>query len=175
MSRSTFPGWERHYSGLSDSDLPSMGQDPLSLSHTHAHRMHRSRRGHLSPDKDVLGDLGDSDMESNASVTSSVFSTQSERPRGSRALMWVWVNSKINQKKKKRKKNTQNWTTRHFWYRVLRKIDSSRENEVFLATNRFFYFRIRNRPPKGLKNCFKWEIKIIPFFAIVAKKKKTPK
>ncbi|XP_043284351.1 uncharacterized protein Rim isoform X2 [Venturia canescens] len=81
-------GWERHYSGLSDSDLPSMGQDPLSLSHTtYVHRMHRSRRGHLSPDKDVLGDLGDSDMESNASVTSSVFSTQSERPRGSRALI----------------------------------------------------------------------------------------
>ncbi|XP_011068593.1 PREDICTED: uncharacterized protein LOC105154631 isoform X2 [Acromyrmex echinatior] len=80
-------GWERHYSGLSDSDLPSIGHDPLTLSHSHAHRMHRPRRGHLSPDKDVLGDLGDSDMESIASVTSSAFSTQSERPRGSRALM----------------------------------------------------------------------------------------
>ncbi|XP_011691488.1 PREDICTED: regulating synaptic membrane exocytosis protein 2 [Wasmannia auropunctata] len=80
-------GWERHYSGLSDSDLPSIGHDPLTLSHSHAHRLHRSRRGHLSPDKDILGDLGDSDMESIASVTSSAFSTQSERPRGSRALM----------------------------------------------------------------------------------------
>ncbi|XP_050446670.1 regulating synaptic membrane exocytosis protein 2 [Cataglyphis hispanica] len=80
-------GWERHYSGLSDSDLPSIGHDPLTLSHSHAYRMHRPRKGHLSPDKDVLGDLGDSDMESIASVTSSAFSTQSERPRGSRALM----------------------------------------------------------------------------------------
>lgn len=80
-------GWEKHYSGLSDSDLPSIGHDPLTLPHSHAHRMHRQRKGHLSPDKDVLGDLGDSDMESIASVTSSAFSTQSERPRGSRALM----------------------------------------------------------------------------------------
>ncbi|XP_014476983.1 PREDICTED: regulating synaptic membrane exocytosis protein 2 isoform X2 [Dinoponera quadriceps] len=80
-------GWERHYSGLSDSDLPSIGHDPLTLPHSHAHRMHRPRKGHLSPDKDVLGDLGDSDMESIASVTSSAFSTQSERPRGSRALI----------------------------------------------------------------------------------------
>ncbi|XP_014604056.1 PREDICTED: regulating synaptic membrane exocytosis protein 1 isoform X8 [Polistes canadensis] len=80
-------GWERHYSGLSDSDLPSMGHDPLSLPHSNAHRLHRPRRGHLSPDKDVLGDLGDSDMESIASVTSSAFSTQSERPRGSRGLI----------------------------------------------------------------------------------------
>lgn len=81
-----FAGWERHYSGLSDSDLPSIGHDPLTL-HSHVHRLHRPKRGHLSPDKDVLGDLGDSDMESIASVTSSAFSTQSERPRGSRALM----------------------------------------------------------------------------------------
>ncbi|EFN68019.1 Regulating synaptic membrane exocytosis protein 2, partial [Camponotus floridanus] len=80
-------GWERHYSGLSDSDLPSIGHDPLTLSHSHAYRMHRPRKGHLSPEKDVLGDLGDSDMESIASVTSSAFSTQSERPRGSRALI----------------------------------------------------------------------------------------
>ncbi|KAL6440794.1 hypothetical protein ACFW04_003318 [Cataglyphis niger] len=80
-------GWERHYSGLSDSDLPSIGHDPLTLSHSHAYRMHRPRKGPLSPDKDVLGDLGDSDMESIASVTSSAFSTQSERPRGSRALI----------------------------------------------------------------------------------------
>ncbi|XP_061937034.1 uncharacterized protein LOC108001556 isoform X20 [Apis cerana] len=80
-------GWERHYSGLSDSDLLSIDHDPLSLPHSHAYRMHRPRRGHLSPDKDVLGDLGDSDMESVASVTSSAFSTQSERPRGSRGLI----------------------------------------------------------------------------------------
>ncbi|KAK1127006.1 hypothetical protein K0M31_004620 [Melipona bicolor] len=80
-------GWERHYSGLSDSDLLSIDHDPLSLPHSHAYRMPRPRRGHLSPDKDVLGDLGDSDMESIASVTSSAFSTQSERPRGSRGLM----------------------------------------------------------------------------------------
>ncbi|XP_011296866.1 regulating synaptic membrane exocytosis protein 2 [Fopius arisanus] len=78
-------GWERHYSGLSDSDLLSIGHDPQSLSH--GHRMHRPRRGHLSPDKDVLGDFGDSDMESIASVASSTFSTQSERPRGSRTLV----------------------------------------------------------------------------------------
>ncbi|XP_048508422.1 regulating synaptic membrane exocytosis protein 2 isoform X2 [Athalia rosae] len=77
-------GWERHYSGLSDSDLPSMRHDPLAISHAHPHRIHRPRRGHLSPDKDVLGDFGDSDMESIASVTSSALSTQSERPRGSR-------------------------------------------------------------------------------------------
>nr|XP_012225588.1 PREDICTED: regulating synaptic membrane exocytosis protein 2 isoform X2 [Linepithema humile] len=88
MYRSTGMGtWERHYSGLSDSDLPSMGHDPLSLPHSHPHRLHRPRKGHLSPDKDILGDLGDSDMESIASVTSSAFSTQSERPRGSRTLM----------------------------------------------------------------------------------------
>ncbi|XP_017757861.1 PREDICTED: regulating synaptic membrane exocytosis protein 2 isoform X2 [Eufriesea mexicana] len=80
-------GWERHYSGLSDSDLLSIDHDPLSLPHSRAYRMHRPQRGHLSPDKDVLGDLGDSDMESIASVTSSAFSTQSERPRGSRGLI----------------------------------------------------------------------------------------
>ncbi|XP_057333108.1 regulating synaptic membrane exocytosis protein 2 isoform X4 [Microplitis mediator] len=80
-------GWERHYSGRSDSDLlSSMGHDPPLL--PHAHRLHhRPRRGHLSPDKDVLGDFGDSDMESIISVASSAFSTQSERPRGSRALI----------------------------------------------------------------------------------------
>lgn len=82
-------GWEKHITGLSDSDLPSMSYDPHSLSHTHLHRLHRSRKDRLSPDKDILGDLGDSDMESIASVTSSAFSTQSERPRGSRGLMWV--------------------------------------------------------------------------------------
>ncbi|XP_012284528.2 regulating synaptic membrane exocytosis protein 2 [Orussus abietinus] len=81
-------GWERHYSGLSDSDLPSMDHDALSMSHGHhVYRMHRTRRGHLSPDRDILGDHGDSDMESIASVTSSAFSTQSERPHASRALI----------------------------------------------------------------------------------------
>ncbi|XP_026829483.1 regulating synaptic membrane exocytosis protein 2 isoform X3 [Ooceraea biroi] len=78
-------GWEKHYSGLSDSDLPSIGHDPLTL--PHVHRLHRPKKGRLSPDKDVVGDFGDSDMESIASVTSSAFSTQSERPGGSRTLM----------------------------------------------------------------------------------------
>ncbi|PNF29315.1 hypothetical protein B7P43_G07820 [Cryptotermes secundus] len=49
---------------------------------------HRVRRipHSLSPDKDVMGDFGDSDIESVVSITSSAFSTQSERPRGSRGL-----------------------------------------------------------------------------------------
>ncbi|XP_034947829.1 regulating synaptic membrane exocytosis protein 1 isoform X11 [Chelonus insularis] len=84
--RSTGIGvWERHYSGLSDSDLLLIGHEPQQLSHTH--RLQRHRRSHLSPDKDVMGDFGDSDMESIASVASSAFSTQSERPRGSKALI----------------------------------------------------------------------------------------
>ncbi|XP_011182531.3 uncharacterized protein LOC105212329 isoform X2 [Zeugodacus cucurbitae] len=66
-------GWERHYTGLSDSDLQSM--------ETRARPRHS-----LSPDKDFMGEFGDSDMESVVSVTSSAFSTQSERPRGSRGL-----------------------------------------------------------------------------------------
>jgi hypothetical protein len=66
-------GWERHYSGLSDSDL------------TNAETRLRPRNS-LSPDKDFMGDFGDSDMESVVSVTSSAFSTQSERPRGSKGL-----------------------------------------------------------------------------------------
>ncbi|XP_032579029.1 regulating synaptic membrane exocytosis protein 2 isoform X5 [Drosophila sechellia] len=66
-------GWERHYTGLSDSDLHSMDA--------------RMRPRHsLSPDKDFMGEFGDSDMESVVSVTSSAFSTQSERPRTSRGL-----------------------------------------------------------------------------------------
>uniref|UniRef100_A0A1I8M9I2 C2 domain protein n=1 Tax=Musca domestica TaxID=7370 RepID=A0A1I8M9I2_MUSDO len=66
-------GWERHYTGLSDSDLHSMET--------------RMRPRHsLSPDKDYMGDFGDSDIESLVSVTSSSFSTQSERLRGSRGL-----------------------------------------------------------------------------------------
>lgn len=69
--RGTGTGWERRYSGLSDSDLA-----------THS----RPRRS-FSPerDRDPLGLVDfDSDMESVASVTSSAFSTQSERPRGTR-------------------------------------------------------------------------------------------
>lgn len=71
--RSTGSGWERRYSGLSDSDLT-----------THS----RTRRS-FSPERerDPFGLVDfDSDMESVASVTSSAFSTQSERPRGTRAL-----------------------------------------------------------------------------------------
>lgn len=68
-------GWERHYTGLSDSDLTVHSLEP------------RLRSKHsLSPDKDFMCDFGDSDMESVISVTSSAFSTQSERPRGSRML-----------------------------------------------------------------------------------------
>lgn len=71
--RSTGSGWERRYSGLSDSDLANHS---------------RSSRRHVSPERDReigLVDF-DSDMESVASVTSSAFSTQSERPRGTRAI-----------------------------------------------------------------------------------------
>lgn len=60
-------GWERRYGGLSDSDLPTSD-------------MKLRMRDWLSPDKE----FGDSDMESVVSVTSSAFSTQSERPRGHR-------------------------------------------------------------------------------------------
>ncbi|XP_024870617.1 regulating synaptic membrane exocytosis protein 2 [Temnothorax curvispinosus] len=95
-------GWERHISGLSDSDLPSMGHDPLTLPHSHhSHRLHRPRTGHLSPDKDIL-DLGDSDMESIASVTSSAFSTQSERPRGSRLIEYTTSQSSSYEKTSRR-------------------------------------------------------------------------
>uniref|UniRef100_A0A336LK86 CSON009705 protein n=1 Tax=Culicoides sonorensis TaxID=179676 RepID=A0A336LK86_CULSO len=67
-------GWERHYTGLSDGDLTSHTEGRLRPRHS------------LSPDKDYIGEFGDSDMESVVSVTSSAFSTQSERPRGSRAI-----------------------------------------------------------------------------------------
>lgn len=70
--RSTGSGWERRYTGLSDSDLAN---------HT------RTNRRSQSPDRDrdPLGLVDfDSDMESVNSVTSSTFSTQSERPRGTR-------------------------------------------------------------------------------------------
>ncbi|XP_033608307.1 regulating synaptic membrane exocytosis protein 2 isoform X2 [Cryptotermes secundus] len=72
--------WERNYSGRSDSDLPSH-----STMSSADHRVRRIPHS-LSPDKDVMGDFGDSDIESVVSITSSAFSTQSERPRGSRGL-----------------------------------------------------------------------------------------
>ncbi|XP_068086466.1 regulating synaptic membrane exocytosis protein 2 [Anabrus simplex] len=71
--------WDRHYTGLSDSDLPSRSTMQAG---DQRHRLRHS----LSPDKDVMGDFGDSDIESVVSVTSSAFSTQSERPRGSRGV-----------------------------------------------------------------------------------------
>ncbi|XP_046869587.1 uncharacterized protein LOC6648132 isoform X1 [Drosophila willistoni] len=69
-------GWERHYTGLSDSDLHAMDTTRMRPRHS------------LSPDKDFMGEFGDSDMESVVSVTSSAFSTQSERPRTSRGLSY---------------------------------------------------------------------------------------
>lgn len=73
-NRSTSYGWEqRRYNGLSDSDL--------------AMRL-RTRRSY-SPDREKnpygLVEI-DSDIESVASVSSSIFSTQSERPRGSKSF-----------------------------------------------------------------------------------------
>ncbi|XP_045501999.1 regulating synaptic membrane exocytosis protein 2 isoform X3 [Colias croceus] len=68
--RSTPQGWERHYAGLSDSELASRGGGGWAP------------RRRLSPDAAA----GDSDIESVASVTSSAFSTQSERPRPTRML-----------------------------------------------------------------------------------------
>lgn len=65
MSPFLFAGWEKRFGGLSDSDLPTSD-------------MKLRMRDWLSPDKE----MGDSDIESVASVTSSAFSTQSERPRG---------------------------------------------------------------------------------------------
>lgn len=62
--------WERHYAGLSDSDLATRGGGGWPP------------RRRLSPDAAA----GDSDLESVASVTSSAFSTQSERPRPTRML-----------------------------------------------------------------------------------------
>ncbi|XP_050353294.1 regulating synaptic membrane exocytosis protein 2 isoform X5 [Nymphalis io] len=61
--------WERHYAGLSDSELAARGGG-------------WAPRRRLSPDATAA----DSDLESVASVTSSAFSTQSERPRPTRML-----------------------------------------------------------------------------------------
>ncbi|XP_063374161.1 uncharacterized protein LOC134661872 isoform X2 [Cydia amplana] len=66
--RSTPQGWERHYAGLSDSELAARGGG--------------WPRRRLSPDAAAA----DSDLESVGSVTSSAFSTQSERPRPTRML-----------------------------------------------------------------------------------------
>ncbi|XP_053600935.1 regulating synaptic membrane exocytosis protein 2 isoform X11 [Plodia interpunctella] len=68
--RSTPQGWERHYAGLSDSELAARGGGGWAP------------RRRLSPDAAAA----DSDLESVASVTSSAFSTQSERPRPTRML-----------------------------------------------------------------------------------------
>ncbi|CAH2068522.1 unnamed protein product, partial [Iphiclides podalirius] len=62
--------WERHYTGLSDSELAARGGGGWAP------------RRRLSPDAAA----GDSDLESVASVTSSAFSTQSERPRPTRMM-----------------------------------------------------------------------------------------
>ncbi|XP_053600927.1 regulating synaptic membrane exocytosis protein 2 isoform X3 [Plodia interpunctella] len=62
--------WERHYAGLSDSELAARGGGGWAP------------RRRLSPDAAAA----DSDLESVASVTSSAFSTQSERPRPTRML-----------------------------------------------------------------------------------------
>ncbi|XP_018323416.1 regulating synaptic membrane exocytosis protein 2 isoform X2 [Agrilus planipennis] len=65
--------WEKRYGGLSDSDLAN---------HSRLRRSYSPER-----DRDTLGLVDfDSDMESVASVTSSSFSTQSERPRGTRMI-----------------------------------------------------------------------------------------
>ncbi|XP_063829085.1 regulating synaptic membrane exocytosis protein 2 [Ostrinia nubilalis] len=69
--RSTPQGWERHYAGLSDSELAARGGTGWA-----------PPRRRLSPDAAAA----DSDLESVASVTSSAFSTQSERPRPTRML-----------------------------------------------------------------------------------------
>ncbi|XP_037300241.1 regulating synaptic membrane exocytosis protein 2 isoform X2 [Manduca sexta] len=68
--RSTPQGWERHYAGLSDSELAARSGGAWAP------------RRRLSPDAAAA----DSDLESVASVTSSAFSTQSERPRPTRML-----------------------------------------------------------------------------------------
>ncbi|CAB3238482.1 unnamed protein product [Arctia plantaginis] len=62
--------WERHYAGLSDSELAARSGGGWAP------------RRRLSPDATAA----DSDLESVGSVTSSAFSTQSERPRPTRML-----------------------------------------------------------------------------------------
>lgn len=67
-------GWERHYAGLSDSELAARSTNSAGW----------APRRRLSPDATAA----DSDLESVASVTSSAFSTQSERPRPTRMLRY---------------------------------------------------------------------------------------
>lgn len=67
-------GWERHYAGLSDSDLTMHSLEPRLPAQTS-----------LSPEKDLISDFGDSDLESIVSVSSGAFSTQSEQPCGSKS------------------------------------------------------------------------------------------
>ncbi|XP_060810371.1 regulating synaptic membrane exocytosis protein 2 isoform X7 [Amyelois transitella] len=67
-------GWERHYAGLSDSELAARGGGGGGGGW--------APRRRLSPDAAAA----DSDLESVGSVTSSAFSTQSERPRPTRML-----------------------------------------------------------------------------------------
>ncbi|KAE8750160.1 hypothetical protein FOCC_FOCC003284 [Frankliniella occidentalis] len=79
--------WSQQYTGLSDSDLSTSGRGTTST--------YRMNRRHRSPDKDiVVGDFGDSDIESVVSVTSSAFSTQSERPRGSRGIRYTQLSTR---------------------------------------------------------------------------------
>ncbi|XP_050553089.1 regulating synaptic membrane exocytosis protein 2 isoform X17 [Spodoptera frugiperda] len=73
--RSTPQGWERHYAGLSDSELAARSGGGAGAGSW-------APRRRLSPDNAAQ----DSDLESVASVTSSAFSTQSERPRPTRML-----------------------------------------------------------------------------------------
>ncbi|CAH0600575.1 unnamed protein product [Chrysodeixis includens] len=73
--RSTPQGWERHYAGLSDSELAARSGGGGGAGGW-------APRRRLSPDAAAA----DSDLESVASVTSSAFSTQSERPRPTRML-----------------------------------------------------------------------------------------
>ncbi|CAH0699100.1 unnamed protein product [Spodoptera exigua] len=73
--RSTPQGWERHYAGLSDSELAARSGGGAGAGNW-------APRRRLSPDNAAQ----DSDLESVASVTSSAFSTQSERPRPTRML-----------------------------------------------------------------------------------------
>ncbi|XP_047035237.1 regulating synaptic membrane exocytosis protein 2-like isoform X7 [Helicoverpa zea] len=67
--------WERHYAGLSDSELAARSGGGAGAGGW-------APRRRLSPDNAAQ----DSDLESVASVTSSAFSTQSERPRPTRML-----------------------------------------------------------------------------------------
>lgn len=70
----TVIGWERHYAGLSDSELAARSGGGWAP------------RRRLSPDATAA----DSDLESVGSVTSSAFSTQSERPRPTRMLRYFF-------------------------------------------------------------------------------------